>query len=120
MIVLQKIARGLLVATLLCALAALFLPTKAIAKPAPQPSCCAHMKATTDAGDECPMHHDAPSKQEQSACCQACAQGLALLFTTLPNFIYASTGEESLVSLNARSHSLPHRPPVPPPRVAFS
>src|SRR5947209_13966005 len=111
----------MLVALMLCALFAMFIPARAraaAAKPA-EHSCCAKMPKATNEQPECPMHQQSPTKeQHETSCCQLCAAGIALLYSSPAAFVYAQTGEESLVSLNARSHTLPHRPPVPPPRVA--
>jgi hypothetical protein len=112
-----------LVLALLCALFAMFIPSPARATTkAKSHHCCAQMQDTAENEQpECPMHHS-PTKQQQQdpSCCQLCAAGLALLYSSPAPFVYAQTGEESLVSLNARSSTLPHRPPVPPPRVAIS
>lgn len=111
----------MLVAALFCAVASMFVPMPLQAGAAVKPSCCEHMEmpADSDSGN-CPGHQQAPVKPQQDTnCCQACALGLALLFTSPPPLLYVQTGELSRLSLNARSHSLPHRPPVPPPRAAL-
>lgn len=118
-----NIASKTLVALLLGALFAVFIPApvRAAATVAKTHSCCAKMQQTAADQPECPMHQKGPNKSQQdTSCCQACAAGLALLYTAPAAFVNAQTGEESLVSLNARSQSLPHRPPVPPPRFALS
>ncbi|HEY0369390.1 MAG TPA: hypothetical protein VGC85_07320 [Chthoniobacterales bacterium] len=121
MTTLRRISKALFVATLLCASLALIAPRHAIAAPTAKHDCCAHTEMHDNAPGDCPMHHNAPAKkQSDSSCCVACAAGLALLLVAPPDFVYAQTGEQRLVSLNDRSHSLPHRPPVPPPRVAFA
>ncbi len=114
-----EISRRLFIATLLCALVALFVPAQAKGMTAAKPGCCAQMKMTEQSDDSCPMHKQAPAKEQDSPCCQACALSLSLLFLTPRDFVYAQTGEASLVSLSVRSHSLAHRPPVPPPRFAI-
>jgi hypothetical protein len=111
--------RGLFVAVMLCALAALFVPAKVRGAANPKPSCCAHLKLQSATEHGCPMHKQEAPHDQDAPCCQACALGLALLFVTPPDFVYAQTGETSLASGSARSHSLPHRPPVPPPRAAL-
>jgi hypothetical protein len=116
MTTLLRHARGLFMAVMLCALAALFVPATVKGAALHKPGCCAVIKMQADGTSECPMHKQAPAHDQDSPCCQACALGLALLFVTPPDFVYAQTGETSLVSRSARSHSLPHRPPVPPPR----
>lgn len=116
---LTNISRGF-VALIFASLIVMFIPAPLRAGTISKPSCCAHMQMTAKSGD-CPAEHKGPQKSEQdTACCQACALGLALLFVAPPNFIYTQTGEESLVSLATRTASLPHRPPVPPPRTAIS
>lgn len=111
----------LLVAALFCGLIAMFVPAPLKAAAPAKQSCCAHMQMPADAEGDCPMHHEAPADQQHDAsCCQACALGLALLFVVPLPFVYAQTGEESLVSLVTRSRSLPQPPPVPPPRSALA
>jgi len=112
--------RRAFVALLLCALCALFIPAqaKAAARVA-KSSCCARMKMDAESDKHCPMHQQSPPKEQDASCCQGCALGLALLFVAPPDFVYAQTGETALGSLITRSQSLPHRPPVPPPRSAI-
>ncbi|MDQ6622401.1 MAG: hypothetical protein M3Y86_02800 [Verrucomicrobiota bacterium] len=116
----SQLASRLLVALLFCALVGMFAPAKARAVVPVKASCCAHMPVKPDPANDCPMHHQAPAKpQPDSTCCQACAAGLALLFSAPAAFVYGQTGEQLLVSLDVGSHALPHRPPVPPPRAAL-
>src|SRR5215210_8399792 len=112
---LRPIKQRALAGLLLCAVLALFIPAPSQGAVA-RPSCCAHMKAEAQSEGDCPMHQQAPADKKDPSCCQACATGLTLLFVAPPDFVYAPTGEVSLVSLSTRGHSLPHRPPVPPPR----
>ena len=116
----MKFLSRLVVPMLLCALVTLFVPALAHGTAMKKSSCCAETEMPADAGDECPLHGNAPANQQESPCCHACALGLCLLFVAPPEFVYAPTGEAALVSLSQRSHALPHRPPVPPPRFAIS
>jgi hypothetical protein len=111
----------LLVAMLLLALVAMFVPAPLKAAALAKHGCCAHMQMPVDdSAEHCPAHQQTPEDQQHdTSCCQACALGLALLFVTPAPLVYAQTGEQSLVSSPARSHSLPERPPVPPPRSAI-
>lgn len=114
-----SIMSRLLVASLVFALVAMFVPAPLRAAPTPKASCCAHMQMPSDSAEHCPRHDQTPDKpQQDTACCQACALGLALLFIPASPLVYEQTGEASLVSLSARSYALPHPPPVPPPRTA--
>jgi hypothetical protein len=107
-----------LATTLLCAaLTALIAPQRMQAAETHEPSCCAH-RQMDQAAQGC--SHHAPTKERDQSCCQACALGLTLLFIAPSSFVYAQTGEETFLTLSARSDALPHRPPVPPPRTSLS
>lgn len=119
---LPQLAGRILAMTLFLAIAALFVPAPAKGMAMTKPSCCTQMQTASEKSDDsCPMHKkQSPAREQESPCCQACALGLALLFVPPPAFVYASTGEASLVSLSISGHSLPHRPPVPPPRFTLA
>ena len=108
----------LLVAVVFCALAALFAPMPLKAQVSAEHSCCAQMQMKMDQHDSCPGHGQQPMKEQDASCCPACSLGLSLLFAPPAPFVYASIGQQLLVSQNIRSHALPHQPPVPPPRTA--
>jgi hypothetical protein len=108
-----------MVAVLFCALVALFAPTPLKAQGGAKHGCCAQMQMKVDNTGGCPGHGQPPKKEQDASCCQACSLGLALLYVSPAPFVNAQTGEQSLVSQNARSHALPHQPPVPPPRAAL-
>jgi hypothetical protein len=114
----RRASRAVLVATLLCALLALFMPARAVASPQVKTHCCAAMQHAADTTPACPLHPSPEKKQNEQTCCKACPLALALLFPASAEFVYASTGEEAFLAFNARNVFLPHRPPVPPPRLA--
>jgi hypothetical protein len=55
----------MLVALLLCAMVAMFIPSPArAAATSSAHNCCAKMPQTTNGEHECPMHQQSPTKQQ--------------------------------------------------------
>src|ERR1700730_16046060 len=95
---------------------AITMPVRSQTKPLPKTSCCAHMAKQSDS-DGC---GDESLNSQDRQCCSACATCLALFSVATGLLIFPPHEGQALSVAASRALLRAQRPPVPPPRVAFS
>jgi hypothetical protein len=84
----------------------------------PKTSCSAHTKIARCQG--CPMTPSSPSSGSGSTCCSAQAPCFVGYANSSEDFVAGVSRNDFTTSANDRVSARFQRPPVPPPRVAFS
>jgi hypothetical protein len=93
------------------------LPSSSVTIIQQKHSCCADM--SMDASQRCPINPSG-TNSTSSMCCTGPAVCLLLYFSGSNDFIPGVLGADWRDLFNPRVTARSHRPPVPPPRVAFS